>query len=248
MGKLHELLAVEGDLKGRAAKVLAETINTFKNKGGHFDSLHRAYKPDTEDGLVQPEETKPMVETVTKKLDYTAKALGDLLDVTFQKESTNTNAKADLVLGDGTVIAKDVPATVLLSLEGKLAQFKEMYESIPTLDPSEEWKWDDKETSFRTENSKTRSKKQIRNHVVAEGTKEHPAQVQVYNEDVRIGLVTEIKHSSKFTSAAKSELLGRLDTMIQSTKRARQRANNTNASREVIGARVFGYINQGLLQ
>ena len=32
MGKLHELLAVEPDLKGAAEKILAETVNTFTKK------------------------------------------------------------------------------------------------------------------------------------------------------------------------------------------------------------------------
>lgn len=37
MGKLHELLAVEPDLKGAAEKIIAETINTFTKKPNHFE-------------------------------------------------------------------------------------------------------------------------------------------------------------------------------------------------------------------
>lgn len=247
MGKLHELLAVEGDLKGKANRVLTETLNTFKNKGGHFDSLHRVFKPDQEDQLIQPEETKPMTETVRSKLDYTTLALSSFIDAILQKETTNTLARADFILPNGTVVAKDVPATVLLALENKLAEYKTIYEAIPTLDPSEEWTWDAQEGSWKTETAKVRSKKTLRNHIVSPATDKHPANVQVFSEDVRIGLVQETKHSSKFTPAAKSEVLGRIDIMVQSAKKARQRANNTEVSVGAIGGRIFGFVHTGEL-
>jgi len=245
MGKLHEVLAVESDLKGKSAKIIQETLQTFKNRAGHFDSLHRVFKPDEEDGLTQPEETKPMVETVKDKLAYTANTVAEYLDVVFQKEATNTEAKADMVLFDGTVLATNMPATVLLSLENKLTDFRELYSAVPTLDPSEAWEFDEQEGTYKAENSKVRTKKTIRNHVLAPATDKHQAQVQIFNEDTRIGLVNEIKHSSKVTAAGKSAMLGRLDNLIYAAKKARQRANATEAVNVKIGKTLFDYIHKG---
>jgi len=242
MGKLHELLAVEGDLKGKANKVLAETLATFKNKGGHFDSLYRVYMPDTDDGLKQPEETKPMVDTVDEKLNYTFKALGQYMDAAFQKEATNATAKADFVVG-GKTLAKDVPATVLLSIENRMTEFRKVYEQIPTLDPSEDWSWDDTSNDYKAENHRVRSKKEMKNHVVSPATDKHPAQVTVFNEDVRIGLVKEVKHSSKFTPARKSAVLSKVDEVIQSAKPARQRANTAQIVPADVSTEIFNYIN-----
>ena len=45
MGKLHELLAVEPDLKGASEKIIGETINTFTKKQHHFIGRHKSYQP-----------------------------------------------------------------------------------------------------------------------------------------------------------------------------------------------------------
>jgi hypothetical protein len=42
MAKLHELLAVEGQLRGQAAKTRGDLMATFKNKRARTASLDRA--------------------------------------------------------------------------------------------------------------------------------------------------------------------------------------------------------------
>lgn len=106
MGKLHALLAVEPDKKGTAEKILAETINTFTKKADHFAGQLRQYAPVNDgDTELFDDEKKAMVTTVKDKLKYTEQALIELVDILYQKEETNTKARADLVLPDGCVLA-----------------------------------------------------------------------------------------------------------------------------------------------
>ena len=44
MAKLHEILAVEGDLEATAKKIINEAINTFSKKADHFIEAHRSLK------------------------------------------------------------------------------------------------------------------------------------------------------------------------------------------------------------
>ena len=45
MGKLHELLAVEGDLKGTDDKIRREAVDTFNKRKDHFVGFSRTYQP-----------------------------------------------------------------------------------------------------------------------------------------------------------------------------------------------------------
>jgi len=184
-----------------------------------------------------------MVETVKGKLDYTANVQSSYLDVVLQKEVANTEAHADLVLEDGTVLAKGVPATVLLGLEKKFAEIRKAYEAIPTLSPGDDWKPDSKTGHFSTERNTVKFKKVFKNHVRAEATDKHPAQVETYQEDERLGLFLTKKETSVLTSLEKSQLLTRVDLVIQAAKTARQRANNQEVKSVHIGATLFDYIN-----
>ena len=248
MGKLHEILAVEGDLKGKADKILEETKTTFSKKQEHFVDIRKVYHPDDEKEaeLVQADESKPMVETVMGKLEYTAKAVADYLDVVYQKENANTEARADLVLEDGNLLAGNVPATVLLGLESKLKNIREVYDAIPTLMPGDDWNKDAHSGHYKAEEKRMKTKKVFKNYVKAAATDKHPAQVDVYAEDDRIGIITTTKVSSALSPLEKSKLLERVDSLSRAVKQARQRANNTEVSPVKIGKKLFDYVNSGL--
>jgi len=168
------------------------------------------------------------------------------LDAVLQKERTNQEARSDLVV-DGTVIAKDVPATFLLGLETKLKTVRSVYETIPTLQPGIKWERDDtqgKDVYRRAHpEEKFRTKKNMKNHVVAEATKEHPAQVQVYNEDEKVARIVTDTWCGMVSPAEKSALLGRIDKLIRAVKKARQKANTTEVIKTTIGKELFTYIN-----
>lgn len=76
MGKLHEVLAVQGDLEGTAKHLIEEAIGTFQKKGEHFLEIDKTFTMFDEDRQAENStEHKPMVETVQKKLAFVGKAV-----------------------------------------------------------------------------------------------------------------------------------------------------------------------------
>src|SRR5574340_822898 len=94
--KLHELLAVEGDLEGTAKKIVEETAHTFKEKASHFMGSHKLYKPIDDKDPGVPDEHLEMVTTVHDKLDYMNDHLIRYADALLQKEATKQQACATL--------------------------------------------------------------------------------------------------------------------------------------------------------
>jgi len=139
MTKLHEILAVESSLEKAATNLTAESIRTF-SKDNLFSGEVKTLTMFREDEQNQnTTEVRKLETTVMENLEYLVKPVSDWLDVVLQKDATNQLAKADIVLSNGTVVAKDVPATFLLGLESKLNKLREMYLQIPTLEPGIEW-------------------------------------------------------------------------------------------------------------
>lgn len=244
-GKLHELLAAEEDLKGMAKRITAETEVTFNKKQSHFVEQIVEFEPLEEGKQTMIEGHTPMIETVNGKLDYFANAMSQYLDAFYQKEDTNTIAKADIVLDDNSVLAKDVPATALLGLERELKKIHQVYSNIPTLEPTMVWE-DDNNTGAGirlASQAKVRTKKIVKPFVLAEATDRHPAQVEKVSEDVPVGTLKTIYRSSKLTPARKSELLGRVDALSRAVKKARMRANSVEHKTTTIGKSIFNYLN-----
>lgn len=245
-GKLHELLALEEDRRGKANKILEECESTFKNKQEHFRSQLVTFRSLDEKDESKVEGQVEMVSTVDAKLKYVANTVGQYYDVLMQKEKTNALAKADIVLSDGTVFLKDVPATGLLALEKQLQELMRVYNAIPTLEPGLPWKLapDQGDKIFTYSDSKVRTKKEIKAVVLYPATDKHPAQVSSVNEDVKVGNVETIINSSKFTSKRKSEILERLDNLKTAVKQARMRANTQDIQDAKVGEKLFKYLNE----
>lgn len=245
MPQLHEILAVEGDLNSIAQRTIDESINTFQKKPNTYrGQVRRVTMLDpTREGENTVEDVA-VTDTVKAKLAYTASHFTRYIDVVLQKEQTNQSANADLIV-DGTTIATGVPATFLLGLENRLRRIRDLYAAAPTLEPGLRWERDEAagddifsveaKPSFKTE-------KNIQHKVLVEATKEHPAQIEKWNEDTPVGRI-EVTHSSgMLTVAEKSTLLTRIDKLIRATKRARMQANQVSISERTIGEEIFNYL------
>lgn len=252
MAKLHEILAVEADLEGIAKKVTAEAEKTFKDKAQHFIGFHRTCEmfDDAMKGQAPPDEDLAMVTTVNKKLDYVGKSIAKYYDAVLQKELTNQTAKADLIV-EGHTLAKDLPATFLLGLETKLKNLRKMYEVMPTLQPGIGWgvSPDLGTDVYKTATPEIRFKtaKTFQHKILYDATKEHPAQIEKWEETVNVGRFVKEIWCGMLSSADKSQVLGRLDKLIQATKKARQRANNVDVVKSNIGKDLLEYINEGTI-
>ena len=255
MPKLHELLAVEGDLEGIYKQILDETITTFTKKANHFIGAEKTCKifdENRQDETPAPQRQE-LVTTVSEKLTYTQKHIVRYLDAVLQKESTNQSAVADLVI-DGAVLAKALPATFLLGLETKLKNIRKVYVSAPTLPPGIKWEGDSGlgENVFRrTHPEKTFKTAKTFQHKVlvpaqfpkeGEGGTSLPAQIEKWEENQNVGEYTTEQWSGMISPSQKSKLLGNLDKLIRAVKKARQRANTAEVNKVSIGKNLCEFI------
>jgi hypothetical protein len=244
MGKLHELLAVEGDLKATATRVMNEIKSLFAN-GDRFVGRIRHYRSLLENGEQLSDQRSEVSTTVAGELARIAFSVGDWMDVAFQKEQSNTGTSADVVIGNN-VILSGLCAPALLNLEGKLAEIRKVYSSIPTNDLAERWTLDGDTGYYISEPRTTyRTKKTMRSFEASPATKEHPAQVSVYTEDENVGAWETTLFSGAISPVDKQAMLDRIDALLRAVKQARQRANSVVASKEKVASKLFHYINGG---
>jgi len=248
-GKLHELLAVEGDLAGVYTSIVSETNTNFKKHPERYFGQHVRVELFDVDAPKESDLHKELDDTVKNKLDYTSDHIIRYLDAVLQKEKTNQIAFGDIEV-DGVKIASNVPATFLLGLETKLKKIKnDVYLSIPTLQPGIKWEDDsshEKKGVYKRVlpiDEKFRTKKIRKNHVVAVATKEHPEQVEVYTEDEKVARIVTDTWCGMLSPSEKSALIGRVDKLIMAVKKGRQKANYTEIVEATIGKELFNYIN-----
>ena len=250
MGKLHEVTAVDNDMRGLYQKIVSETKKTFGTKRSHFEGLTRTYSSEvseSDDYKRDPEITN-LVTTVSAKLTYVEDQLAKIIDTQFQKEVTNCTAKADIIIGDSddkTIIAKDIPVTVLIQLEKKLSEMRsQVYDVLPTLDPTKQWEWDQINGYYvNKEPCKRVTRKVIKPLEKAPATKEHPAQTELISVDETTGYYNQTNLSGMVTPKKKSNLLVKLDTLIHAVKTARARANDAEVTKDKIAHKLFKFLN-----
>jgi len=244
--KLHELLAVEGDLEGKAKLVLDEAANTFSKKPEHFiEQVRDLIMFDEARQNENTHESSAMVTTVGQKLSYIRRPVVRYYDALASKDATNQQAKADLVVEDVTLLS-DVAATTLLALESKLKHLRGVFEAIPTLQPGMKWEPDaafgDGVYRAAEDIKRNRTEKVIQHKVLYEATKEHPAQIEKWTQDTPVGDIITKSWSGMWTPAQKAEAIGRIDQLIQGAKKARQRANRQDVVETKVGDILFDFI------
>ncbi len=241
MTKLNQILAVEKGVKSDVQRKVTDAYHRIQ-KSPLLSGISRTYQPiDDEGEQLPPESTKVQVQA-DQVLKDVAVTLTRLFDVTGTKDVANCSAKADVKV-DGAVLLSDVPVTYLLFLEKQLVDLHTLISKLPTLDPSETWALDENTDTWRTEPVKTtRTKKVPRNHVLAEATDKHPAQVQVFTEDVVVGYWTKIAFSGALPQRRVNELLARVQKLQDAVKYAREEANGIEVTDQRIGDAVFAYL------
>lgn len=248
MSKMHELLAVESDIQGTFKVATDEIKKVFNDKAAIFQGFNRRLIPfDDSDKTAYPEENQVMTTTVDEKLDYYANYVTKLFDVMIQKETTNQTAVADLVVGD-KVLATNVPATCLLGLETRLKEVRAVYADIPTLQVGIDWELAEDigkgVFKMRYPEERLRTEQKFKSQVLYEATQHHPAQVEKWQEQVPTGKFVKKVWCGMITPGRKSELLGRIDTLIRAVKKARQRANMADVPKVNIGKVLMNFIHE----
>jgi hypothetical protein len=78
--------------------------------------------------------------------------------------------------------------------------------------------------------------------VKAEATEKHPAQVEVYYEDITVGYWRTVKFSGALPAQRINELLARVERLQEAVKFAREEANNLEVEEQKVGEKVFQYL------
>lgn len=241
MTKLNQIIAIEKGIKSKSLSDLTEAHRSLQ-KPALLSGISRTYRPRDEEGEQLPSESTKVQLKTEEIIRKTTEVLGKLFDVVAAKDWANTKARADVVV-DGQVLLAQVPVTYLIFLEKQLVDLRTFVQKLPVLDASENWIFDASSDCWSTEPIQTtRTKKIPRNHVKAEATEKHPAQVEVYYEDITVGYWKTLKFSGALPSSRINQLLDRVEKLQQAVQFAREEANATEIEEKKIGHKVLGYL------
>ncbi|WP_432249853.1 hypothetical protein ACRAR1_22980 [Streptomyces sanyensis] len=241
MARLNQIIAVEKGVKTKAHQDLTAAHHGLQ-KPALLAGISRTYQPKDEEGEQLPPESTRVQVQAEEVLRDTARTLTRLFDVTATKDWANCTARADVTV-DGRALLTGVPVSYLLFLEKQLTDIATFVRKLPVLDASESWVHDPSTDAWKTDPVRTvRTRKVPRNHVKAEATEHHPAQVEVYYEDVPVGYWTTVKFSGALPARRLNELTERLEKLQQAVKFAREEANACEVDDRRAGDAVFGYL------
>ena len=242
MTKLNQILAIE---KGVKANTLRELTNVYQalQKSPSMTGISRTYKPKDDEGDKLPDEYTKVQVDAKDSVEQLSDILSRLFDVTAQKDWTNCAATASIVIDD-TVLVRDVPVTYLLFLEKQLADLHTVFKKLPVLDAGSDWSRDDNLGCYASKVVQTtKTVKVPRNHVKAEATDKHPAQVEMYHEDVIAGYWSTTKLSGALPQSEINVLVDKVETLQEAVKFARETANSVDVVKtESVGSQIFNYL------
>jgi len=241
MTALSQIIAIEKDIKEKAAQNRSRAEGMF-GKASLLSGLSRNYTPKDDEGEKFPSESTSVQVKARQTLGDVQSALITLFDTVATKDYANCVATSSIVV-DGKTLLSNVPATYILFLEKQLAELLAFVKKVPTLDAAEVWHYDEGQDCYAAEPVETmRTKKVPQRFVLAEATREHPAQVQVYQEDVPTGRWRTIKYSGAIPAKELNEMVVRIEKLQQAVKFAREDANRTEVKQQYVGAPLLHYL------
>lgn len=240
--RLNQIIAVEKGVKSRCHQDLTQAHHGLQ-KQELLSGIARTYTPKDDDGDRLPDENTRVQIRAEEVLQQTGLILTELFDVTATKDWANCEARADVVLPNGEKLLENVPVAYLLFLEKQLVDLHTFVKKLPVLDPAFAWKYDSASDCMVTDSVETlKTKKVMKNHVLAEATDKHPAQIQTYNEDVVVGKWSTVKFSGALEAKRVRTLLTRVEELQKAVKLAREQANMFEVTQQHVGATVFSYL------
>lgn len=240
--KLNQLLAVEKSVKTKVERELTDLYHLVK-KPELFGGMVKTYEPkDEENGEKQPSETKLIQMRATDVLEKTRACREELYDIVATKDVTNLNTKATVMV-DGKIIFENVPCSFLLYMEKQLDDLETLHRHLPTLSTDKEWEWDANNHHWKTRpRFSFRTKKVLMNHVRAAATDKHPAQVDVFHEDIQIGTWTTVDHCTAMPAVEKERIITKIQSLKRAVKEAREKANMVECEDRKVGKQLFDFI------
>ncbi len=229
MTNLSQVVAL---VKGRktAIEKLLGSANQIFQKADLFTGLSKTFRPTDESEPARPPERKLAQHNVASVLETFRNSLVESLNTVRTQDSGNCFAKGSISVDDrGTTLnLKDIPATHLLFLEHQMNDLRTLVGNIPTLDPAYTWTKNANTGFYETEKEETSTTRKVQRPLVMyPATPEHPAQTQLVNEDIRVGIWSSIKTSGAIPVPVKQEMLRRITLLQEAIIKAREEANRT---------------------
>ncbi|WP_372741962.1 hypothetical protein [Neptunomonas sp.] len=246
MTKLNQWLAIERGVKTQTEKATTKIHHEMQKSPSAERSplrgILQTYRPIDEDGERFPSKSQNVQIRVTDSIDEFRELFTKLIDLTATKDWANTQARGNVVV-DGETLLANVPATHLLWLEKQLVEVRTFVAKLPTLPEDHEWEYDEDKGVHATQPIETHKTKKVPKSFVAyEATEQHPAQVQVFQEDVLVGYWTTIHYSGAIPGRVKSEMLRKIEKVLRGVQMAREAANQLEAEKVQVGDKVLDYI------
>ncbi len=242
--RLHQLLSVEKDTKAAHLRVVTDVHQKFQ-KAALLSGISRRYRATAEGGEQLPAVSTLVQVRVEDAMGEVRGAFVTLLDLIAVKETANQGARADIVV-DGRTLATGVPVCALLAFEKQATDLVTMVDALPVLDPSEQWGRDDAQNCWATAAVETHRTKKLPKVVEkSPATDKHPAQVEVFHEDVVVGYWSTTKFSGAIPATRKADLKRRALALKAAIKIAREEANSIKVEDRKVGAALVDYIFNG---
>lgn len=240
--KLNQIVAVVSGKKTEFEKFLTSLYQKFDKAKELCSGLIKTYQPKEAEGETLPQETKGVQLKITDSLAEIEEILTNTFDAVLTQDVGNTQAKADVVV-DGVAILKDVPVTYLMYLEKRVTDLNTFISKIPTLDPTDTWHYDPNSSCYVTGVIETnRTKKSPKTITKALATEHHPAQVDVYYEDVVVGVFNQRKFSGCISQDDKNKMAKRGKKLEEAVKYAREQANSLEVEQKKCGATIYSFL------
>ncbi len=226
--KLHQLLAFEKDVRKRTQATMTEVHRDSANEA-RMKGVHKTYKPLEEGGVRYPDEGSPVALKAEDAIERFREAWMEEAEIVERKDRANLEARADILVFGGQVVAQGLPATHLLFLEKHLEHVRTFLEKIAVLPEQTNWTYSEQTGLFSSPESMTQRTEKVPEVVtLLQPTKEHPGQAQIVSRDKVVGhWYTTLSHGG-LPLERKRLYLARLAQLSDAVKEARERANEAS--------------------
>lgn len=243
MTLLNQLLGVRKSVNSSVGKAFVEAFRESQ-KIQLLTGISRQYTPKNDEGDQLPGEYQKVTATIEGiNMDLLNK-LARQYDVNATVDVSNTTATGDIEFNGQTI--PDVPVTTLMWLEKQLAELASYIRSLPALDPAVDWEYDENSGVYKSVAVKThRSVKVPKVITLAVATEKHPAQTQLFTEDVIVGYWDTTKLSGALPADKIRGMLDRVEDLRIAVGKAREQANMTEVTQFHIGRQLLDYVFRG---
>lgn len=240
--KLNQIIAVANGKKTNCTAAISNVYHTLQ-KADLFTGFDRKYQPLDDEGEKIPSESKIVQQTVAGCLAAAEAEFVELFDVIATQEFANCEAKADIVV-NGKPLLTGVPVSYMLFLEKQVDQINSLISKIPVLSSDTRWKKSDSDNNLYVTDVvvTNRTKKVPKAFVKAAATDKHPAQVEIFTEDVIVGNWNKVDMSSAIPLSQREEMLRRVAVLKDAIKMAREEANSLVINNVKVGQALTNFV------